>query len=445
MQAENRSTEQATKRFSLEQALTAAKALHQSQQLDEAEAIYRIILEQHPSLPEALHYLGILMHQKGDSQAGIALIEKALNISPDYADAYNNLGNIFKMLNQPEQAVKHYRNALAVNPDDISAHNNLGLVLKDLGDFDGAIAAILKAIELIPDVAEFYSNLGNVYSKQCNFSEAAKAYQKTLSLRVYNPHDYENLWRSLYLKGNAEDAFSLIKQWLQHDPENVVALHRLAAYTGEPLSRASDAYVAKTFDSFADSFDQVLKGLEYKAPVLATDAVEVIYGPPAASLNLLDAGCGTGLCGDLLKPYAFKLTGVDLSQKMLDKAEQRGCYQQLVQSELTAFIGLYQSEFDSIVSADTLVYFGDLRAVSRAVAAALKAGGYFIFTLERCEADIDNGFKIHPHGRFSHTESYIRKVLETSGMSVIKIEPAVLRYELGEQVGGYLVVAQATG
>ena len=297
----------------------------------------------------------------------------------------------------------------------------------------------------MPDNAEFYCNLGNVYSKQCNFSEAAKAYQKTLSLRAYDAEDYENLCRVLYLKGNVEEAIDLVKQWLQHDPENALALHRLAAYTGEALARASDAYVTQTFDGFADSFDHVLKGLEYKAPFLVLDAVKAVYGTPAGNLNLLDAGCGTGLCGALLKSYAAKLTGVDLSQKMLDKAEQRGCYQELVRSELTAFIGLYQSEFDCIVSADTLVYFGDLLAVSKAVASALKAGGYFIFTLERCQDAIDNGFKIHPHGRFTHTEGYIRNVLETSGLAVNKIEPAVLRYEIGEQVAGYCVIAKLQG
>jgi predicted TPR repeat methyltransferase len=443
MQTDNEPTQQYQEQVPLEKALATAIWMHQSRQLDDAEAIYRFILEQVPRMPEALHFLGLLTHQKGDSQGGVVLIEQALAEAPNYADAHNNLGNIFKVLGQHEQAVKSYRQTLTLNPENISAHNNLGLVLKDIGQFDEAATAILKAIALMPDNAEFYCNLGNVYSKQCNFSEAAKAYQKTLSLRAYDPFDYENLCRILYLKGNVDEAIDLVNQWLQHDPENALALHRLAAYTGDPLTRASDAYVTQTFDGFADSFDHVLKGLEYKAPFLVLDAIETIYGTPSASLNLLDAGCGTGLCGALLKPYAAKLTGVDLSQKMLDKAEQRGCYQELVQSELTAFIGLYQSEFDCIVSADTLVYFGDLQAVSRAVASALKDGGYFIFTLERCEDAIENSFKINPHGRFSHTEVYIRNVLETSGLTVIKIEPAVLRYEIGEQVGGYLVIAQS--
>jgi Flp pilus assembly protein TadD len=276
MQTENSPADQDQEQVSLERALVTAINLHQARQWDEAEAVYRFILEQMPTLPEALHFLGLLTHQKGDSQGGVALIEKALAEAPNYADAHNNLGNIFKVLKQPEQAVTHYRQALAVNPENISAHNNLGLALKDLDQFDEAVAAFLKAIALMPDTAEFYSNLGNVYTKQCNFSQAAKAYEKTLSLRPYSPVDYENLCMILYLQGDVEDAISLVRQWLQYDPDNALALHRLAAYTGESLTRASDAYVAQTFDAFADSFDHVLKGLEYKAPFLVFDALKAV-------------------------------------------------------------------------------------------------------------------------------------------------------------------------
>jgi predicted TPR repeat methyltransferase len=364
--------------------------------------------------------------------------------APGYSDAYNNLGNIFNVTGEFKKAADNYRKALELNPGNVAAHNNLGIVLKDLTENEEAVQAFLKAIELMPDNAEFYRNLGNVYKRQCNFSEAAKAYKKALSLRPYNPEDYESLCVILYLQGNVEEAIPVIKQWLQHDPDNVLALHRLSSYTGQNLTRASDEYVSQTFDGFADSFDQVLKGLEYKAPFLVLDAVKLIYGTTTANLTILDAGCGTGLCGPLLKPYADKLIGVDLSLKMLERAEKRECYHELVQSELTVFIGLYQACFDAIVSADTLVYFGDLEAVCRAASAALIHGGHFVFTVESIDDEdfIEKGFKINPHGRFSHTKPYLRSVLEASGMTVLKIENAVLRYEAGSLVNGFLVVAR---
>lgn len=47
-------------------------------------------------------------------------------------------------------------------------------------------------------------------------------------------------------------------------------------------------------------------------------------------LDILDAGCGTGLCADVLRPYAKSLVGVDLSPQMLALAAKQQIYDQLV-------------------------------------------------------------------------------------------------------------------
>jgi predicted TPR repeat methyltransferase len=79
--------------------------------------------------------------------------------------------------------------------------------------------------------------------------------------------------------------------------------------------------------------------------------------------------------------------------------------------------------------------------VSQAVAGALLSAGYFVFTLERSEGDLPQGYQIHQHGRFSHTEAYIRNTLNAAGLTVIKLEKVMLRYEAGIPVDGFLVVA----
>jgi predicted TPR repeat methyltransferase len=156
-------------------------------------------------------------------------------------------------------------------------------------------------------------------------------------------------------------------------------------------TRASDDYIRKIFDSFSDSFDMVLKGFEYKAPFLVADAVKDIYRTSPQALTTLNAGCGTGLCGPLLKPYAKQIVGVDLSAGMLAKAEQRGCYDELIQAELTAFIQGHSASYDVSVAADTPVYFGDLAMVAKAVAGAVRPGGHFVFTVERSEQPLAQG------------------------------------------------------
>jgi predicted TPR repeat methyltransferase len=281
-----------------------------------------------------------------------------------------------------------------------------------------------------------------VFRKQGKFAEAAQAYRRAISLRPYRSDDYENLCHVLYLQGLVEEALPTIRQWLEHDPTNPLALHRLHSYAGTDVpARASDDYVRMTFDSFADSFDYVLKGLEYRAPNLVKESVAALYDPARAGLEVLDAGCGTGLCGEFLRPYAQRLSGVDLSVKMLEKAKARGQYDELFEAELTDFIGRHADRFDLIISADTLVYFGELSEVFDRVGRALRRGGHFIFTVERTEELPAAGYKINYHGRYSHTEDYLRRGLEAAGLVPSRIERQMLRYEAGVPVDGFLVVA----
>lgn len=430
--------------MSVDQALATAISFHQSGQLQQAEDIYQLILQQFPEYPEALHFLGLLRQQQGNNEAAIGLIEQALFISPDYADAQNNLGNIYLMSGQSEQAISCYRKTLALNSDNVSAHNNLGVLLRDLGLYDESISVFNKAIALMPNKPGFYRNLGNTYKNQGNFAEAINAYRKALSLTAYNSDAYEDLCVMLYLQGNFDEAIPLVKQWLEYDPENPLALHRLASFSGEKLTKASDEYIAQTFDGFAECFDRVLKNLEYKAPFLVADAIQKIFGT-RANLSILDAGCGTGLCGPLIKTYAARLEGVDLSAKMLERAVKRDCYHELIHAELVSWISSQVSAYDLIVSADTLVYFGDLSGVCSAVSRALVQGGFFVFTLESVEQASLNeeGFQINPHGRFSHSKTYIETVVAANQLEVVEISPVHLRYEANLPVNGFLVVAQS--
>src|SRR5256885_7102352 len=93
------------------------------------------------------------------------------------------------------------------------------------------------------------------------------------------------------------------------------------------------AAVAGLFDKYAENFDQHLQGkLEYRAPELLVDAIAATK--PQKPLDILDLGCGTGLCGPLLRPMASTLCGVDLSPAMIEKCKARGVYDRLELCEL---------------------------------------------------------------------------------------------------------------
>jgi predicted TPR repeat methyltransferase len=240
--------------------------------------------------------------------------------------------------------------------------------------------------------------------------------------------------------GEVDKAVQVFEEWLNEEPDNPIARHMLAACSGRDVPpRAADAFIETTFDSFAASFDSKLARLFYRAPALVAEMLERSDIAPSKSLDVLDAGCGTGLCGPLVTPYARRLVGVDLSERMLDQAGERNVYDELVKGELTAYLAGCTETFDVIVSADTLVYFGSLEAVVRASEKALRPGGRLIFTVEELGAPgHDDGYSIETSGRYRHAREYVHGVLKAASLRP-EITSAELRLEAGEPVAGLVV------
>lgn len=420
--------------------------LHRTGRLAEAEAIYARILDGRPRDPDALHYLGVLRHQQGRGDEGVELIERAIALAPDHADAHNNLGNVLKELDRIEEAVVAYRRALALRPDDAPILNNLGIALRWLGQVDAAIALHRQAVAVAPRMADAHYSLGRALRRQGDLEGAIAAFERAIEIRPTHANACQSLGRALYRMGRDAEAARVYARWLAHEPHSPVARHMLAACSGRDVPpRAADAYIREVFDGFAERFDVDLDHLEYCAPRLVADALAAVAGAPPPAREMLDAGCGTGLCGPLLRPHARRLVGVDLSPAMLARARHRGVYDELVEAELTAYLEARPHAFDVIVSADTLVYFGDLRPVLAAAAGALRPGGLLLFTAERADPGdeaIRGGYRLNPHGRYSHTGTYLGNELAAAGLGVSALTEATLRREAGRPVAGHVVTAR---
>lgn len=432
--------------LTLAEALEIAMGFHQGNRFDQAEEIYRRVLEQAPDSPDVLHFLGLLRHQRGYWQEGVDLIQQALLIAPDYMDALNNLGNIQLQTGQPELAEQTFRRVIALNPSFASAYGNLGVALKEMGRYDEAVDMLMKAIDLDPEGAHYYQNLGNALRKKGNYEDAIVYYRKALSLKPYDSETYKNLCRTFYLLGQMDTAIDILDRWLEFDPIDPTALHMRSAYSGENIpERASDAFIRETFDGFANTFDFVLKRLDYQAPFLVEKALKNIYSN-SGQIDLVDVGCGTGLCGPLVRPVARRLVGIDLSSGMLDRARAREVYDELHEAELTDFLSRSQGAYDAAICADTLCYFGDLALPIHAAIRALKPGGRFVFTLEKLdESNLAQGFCLNPHGRYSHSKGYVERTLQSAGFALEAMDDVILRMEFAKPVQGLLVTAQVHG
>ena len=410
----------------------------------EAEAVYDKVLRAAPQNVDALHFLGVLRHQQGRSDEGIDLVQRALALAPGYVDAWSNLGNLFKQTGRLDEAETAYRQALALDPDHAASWNNLGLVLRAQGRNADAVEALRRAVAIRDSFADAHYNLGNALRESRLLADAIAAYRKVLELSPRHSRAHYRLGYALYMTGAHDQATEVFRRWQAVEPENPIPAHMVAACSGEVVpARASDDYVRTTFDGFAASFDDVLvHRLGYAAPQTLLESLAMVLGAPERTRDILDAGCGTGLCGPLLRPFARSLSGVDLSPGMLEVARARGVYDDLHEDEITRFLGARASCFDVIALSDTLCYFGDLQPVAQTAHRALRPGGWIGFTVER--GDDERTYHLHPHGRYSHARTYVEGVLRHAGFEATDAVPAILRRELGTDVEGWVVRARAT-
>jgi predicted TPR repeat methyltransferase len=428
--------------LTLEEAVSIAILLQKNEQLAEAEEVYRRIFDTAPNHPDALHYAGVLAHQQGRSDDAVALIEKSLALVPDRADCYSNLGIIFQAQGKLDDAIVAYRRAISLNPDHANAYSNLGVLLRATGKPVEAEAAYRTAIRLNPDHIDAYTNLGVLLTGLKRTDEAVACFCKVIVLRPKHREARRLLALAHCTLGEIDEAVAIFEEWLGEEPEDPIARHMLAACTGRDVpARASNGFVAETFDSFAASFESKLAKLSYRAPALVAAMLENSGRKPSKSLDVLDAGCGTGLCGPLVVPYARRLAGVDLSAGMLALAKEKNVYDELIEGELTEYLRDHKVAFDLIVSADTLVYFGGLEDVLAAAAGALRRDGLLIFTLEHAAVrNAPTGYRLELHGRYSHSREYVERLLTGAGL-VPEIVEAELRMESGTPVAGLVIRA----
>ncbi len=431
-----------TRELTLEEAVSFAILLQKNRQLAEAHELLRRVLEAAPDHPRALHYAGVLAHQQGHNDEALALIERSLARVPDQADWHSNFGIILQSAGRLDPAIDAYRRAIDLDPGHANAHSNLGVLLRATSKPVEAEAAYRTAIRLDPGHIDAWTNLGILLGGLKRNEEAVACYCKVITLRPKHREARKLLALAHCTLGEIGEATRIFAEWLQEEPDDPIARHMLAACTGRDVpGRASDGFVETTFDSFAASFESKLEKLSYRAPALVAAMLEDASLVHSPRLDVLDAGCGTGLCGAIVAPFARRLVGVDLSDGMLAHAKDKNVYHALVKAEVTAYLRDNRDAFDLIVSADTLVYFGDLKDVIAAAAGALRPNGLFVFTLEHAAGDAAGvDYRLELHGRYSHARAYVERLLALAGLQA-KIVEADLRMEAGVPVPGLVIRA----
>jgi predicted TPR repeat methyltransferase len=428
--------------------LRAAMADHGAGRLEAAERAYAQLLEANPVNADAHHLRGVLLAQRGRHAEARAAIERAVALQPAEAMFHNNLGNVCMEMQRVDDAEAAYRQAIALDPGRLDAVNNLAVLLGRRERQEEAEHILLTLLHVAPEFTDARQNLASLYLRLGRLTDALEQCMQGMIIAPRSQVLRRILGVCYATSGQRDQAEALYRQWLEEEPGNALALHHLHALTGESVpERASDEYVRTVFDRFAESFDAKLADLGYRAPELVAGCVARLAGAPAKALRVLDAGCGTGLCGPLLAPWAARLDGVDLSPRMVARARLRQTYDELRVAELVAdLLAQPAGACDLLVSADTLCYFGRLEAFAAAAAHALAPGGLLVFTVESHpdEAGAPD-FRLHDHGRYSHRRRYLEDCLRAAGLDPCEVQAVVPRQEASQPVQGWLVGARKTG
>jgi predicted TPR repeat methyltransferase len=323
---------------------------------------------------------------------------------PGRASTLVNLAATRLKLGRPEGALAAAEQALATAPDDAEAAFHRACALDQLGRHAEALAAYDGVLAIAPTLGSAWSQRGGVLRELGRLDEAARSFERAIE------HGADAALNGYYLA---------------------------AVSTGRGPATAPRPYVQALFDGYAGQFDaHLVDVLHYRAPQQLVQQLNALGGGPYRSA--LDLGCGTGLCGPLVKPLATRLTGVDLSQGMLDQAAALGVYERLVAADLVEHLRTTEESHDLVLAADVFIYVGDLAPVFAALETVVAPGGVFCFSAERARDGVAD-FELCPSLRYAHSEAYLRRLAAAHGFEVASLHEAPIREDQRETIAGLYV------
>lgn len=447
--------------------LKAKGLFHQAQQL------LLDLTQSHPNFAAAFNNLGTVYYAQAKLEKAQVAYQQAIDLQPNYADAYYNLGLVLTKLNRMQEAINAYQALIELSPEHPGARFQLGCLFMQqfkyeqaasqfakienqhpfhfetqtnlatcylrLGRLPEAKTHYLQAMDLMPNDIQVLFNLGVISMQQGQLEEAISFYLRTTRI---NPNHFDaqnNLaFAYLTLKKN-EAALFHFREALRLQPNNEAIRHTINILVGEKnITNSPPEYVRALFDSYADHFEPHLKQvLHYQVPQQIHQAVMHVVNNTTVHWDILDLGCGTGLCGELFKSISRTLTGVDLSEKMLAVAAQKSIYTQLVHADILSFLSEKEAAYDLILGGDVLVYFGDLDAIFTAAYHALKPNGLFVFDTEINDKE---NFSLLSSGRFAHHKNYIDQLALAKHFAIIQSTVIPMRTQEQMLLHGYLYI-----
>lgn len=389
------------------QAFLRGIALFERGQYDAADEAFTHALALAPGRASVLLNLGVTkVHRQLFAEAE-PLLQAALAVDDTLGDGWAALGLAQMELGGWEAALRSHENAAARGAATAAVHMRLGQCLARAGRTADALAALETAVALNADLAEAWSQLGHLRRDLQQPAEAARCYQNALEL------------------GADADLHRYYLAALQY---------------GAPVAQAPREYVQTLFDQYADEFEDHLVGqLRYQGHRVLVEQLPAAC--PARFGQVLDLGCGTGLCGTHIRQRADRLWGLDLSAAMLDKARARGVYDRLIEGDMVEALRDEVAQFDLVLAADVFIYVGHLEDAFAQLAQCMHPGAWLAFTIEEAHGG-GNEPHLLPSLRYAHPIHYAEALAARHGFSVDHVHSAPLRWDQDTGVPGKYVYLQ---
>jgi predicted TPR repeat methyltransferase len=345
------------------------------------------------------HFLdGVAHFEAGRLQEAQPCFEAELALVPGRTSTLLNLAITHARLGRAQEALPLLEQLLAAEPQQARAWFWHARALQRLGRPDDALASYERALAIDPDLVPAWTNRGGLLMELGRRDEAAGAFREAIA----------------------------------HGGDEALHAYYLAAMTGENAPRTPPReYVQQLFDDYAERFDAHLVGeLGYRAHHVLVEPLRALGRFRCA----LDLGCGTGLCGPLVRTVAERVDGVDLSAPMLEKARALGVYERLEQADLAQHLEHTAQRHDLVLAADVFIYVGALEAVFAGVQRVLEPGGVFCFSLEEAGGELD--VELRASLRYAHSRRYVQRLAAQSGLQVLRIESQPIRADQQASIAG---------
>ena len=421
-----------------------AVCLHREGEFDQAESIYKHLLKITGHNHEIALYsnLAVALKNQNKFEEAITCFGKAIELDPNCENTINNLANCYAAIGNNDKAEHYYKESLKMNPSAAKTYYNLGNLYESMQRYDEAIATYKQCLLNEDRFSRAQNNLAIVYESINRYEDAEYYYKEAITSDPEYFEAYKNLGFLYINQGRTEEAKSCFESAQSISTVDPVLNHQLDALAGKNVTSTPSEYIQNLFNPYAENFENhLINQLDYQVPYLTT-AHLLPRMTHDEGLSHLDLGCGTGLVAEIFREKTKNVIGVDLSEEMLKVANQKNIYDELIVSDINAYLDHSERQFDLITCFDTLCYIGDLDQLFKAISKHLSKQGHFIFSTESCAG---GRFQITKSGRFTHNNEYIVEILEKyfDKSDVFKIL-APLRKEAESWIIGemYLVTKQ---